>query len=153
MQALARNINKLLKPYATSQGFSDVRVLSQWPAIIGHEFSQHVRPRAVRNGVLWLEVADSVWAMQVSHMQTQLIERINSYFGYAAIQRIRTEQTYFSPRAQKQAARFHVLPVHEAQAARQLADIKDATLRERLQRIGALIVAEQQNNTTSKEVA
>lgn len=152
MQALAKNINKLLKPHAMRQGFADVRILSQWGNIVGAELADHVRPQAIRNGVLCIEAADSVWAMQVMHMQPQIIERINGYFGYAAIQRIRTEQTYFTPRPRQAAPRYPVLPVHEAQAARQLADIKDATLRERLQKLGALLVAQQQEKP-SKEVA
>lgn len=152
MQALAKNINKLLKPHAVRQGFADVRILSQWPQIIGTELSNHVRPQSIRHGVLYLEAADSVWAMQVMHMQPQLVERINGYFGYAAVNRIRTEQTYFTPRARQGLPRHQVLPVHEAQAARQVADIKDASLRERLQKLGALLVAQQQEKP-SKEVA
>lgn len=152
MQTLAKNINKLLKPHALRQGFADVRILSEWPSIVGAELANHVRPQAVRNGVLWVEAADSVWAMQVTHTQPQILERINGYFGYRAITRLRTEQTYFSPRAGQPAPRYQVLPVHEAQAAAQVADIKDPTLRERLQRLGALIVAEQQKSPTKEVV-
>lgn len=152
MQSLAKNINRLLKPHALRQGFVDVRILSQWPTIIGAELAGHVRPRSIRNGVLWLEAADSVWAMQVTHAQAQILERINGYFGYNAVQRLRVEQTYFTPRYADAPPRPRVTAAHQQQADQQVADIKDPTLRERLKRLGALIAAEQQQSPT-KEVA
>ena len=43
------------------------------------------------NGTLYIQVS-GVLALELQHMQTQVIERINGYFGYQAISRVILQQ-------------------------------------------------------------
>lgn len=155
MQSLARHLQKIVKPVALRQGFADVRIISQWSKIVGHEMSRFVRPLKVSRQVLWVEVADSGWGMQVMHQSLELAERINSYFGFGAVKRIQIQQTHFTPKAEK-----IVLPKPSeemiAGVNQDVAYIQDEKLRNALVGLGSWVrVADNVKEQTlkNKEVA
>lgn len=139
MKTLSRSLHKLLKPLATAQGFADARVLSNWRQIVGDEFYQVAQPQMLKNGVLTISVSHGAVAMQLQHMAPQIIERINRYFGFAAVKGIRPQQTYFDMEPTIQ--RTNIVPDEGAQtrAAAQVQEVKDENLRDALQRLGAQI--------------
>lgn len=139
MKTLTRSLHKLLKPLATAQGFADARVLSNWRQIIGDEFYQVAQPQQLKNGVLTISVSHGAVAMQLQHMAPMIIERINRYFGFAAVKGIRPQQTYFDIEAPK--TRTNIVPDAGAQtrAEAQVEGVKDDTLREALKKLGAQI--------------
>jgi len=72
-------------------------------------------------------------------MTPMIIERINRYFGFAAVKRVRPQQTYFDIEPPK--TRTTIVPDAGAQtrAEAQVQNVKDDTLREALKKLGAQI--------------
>lgn len=97
MRAVGHHIQNLLKPVAKQLGFQELEVLRQWPAIVGQPLAGRVKPRRLKNGVLVVAVLDGATALEISHSAPQLIERINGFMGFAAVQRVVTEQTLKRP--------------------------------------------------------
>lgn len=93
MRAVGHHIQQLLKPLAKQLGFQEGEVLRQWPAIVGPALVGRVQPRRLKQGALVVAVTDGATALEVSYAAPQLIERINSFMGFAAVQRVLTEQT------------------------------------------------------------
>ena len=139
MKTLSRSLHKLLKPLATAQGFADARILSNWRQIVGEEFFQFAQPQQLKNGVLTVSVSHGAVAMQLQHMAPQIMERINRYFGFAAVKGIRPQQTYFDMEPPKE--RKNIVPDvgAETRAEAQVQNVKDETLREALKRLGAQV--------------
>ena len=81
------------------RGFSDSRMLENWSAIVGPQLaamSQPVRLSRCKSGrdgedtaggVLTVK-AEGAIALEIQHLSPQIIDRLNSYYGHAAISRL-----------------------------------------------------------------
>jgi len=77
------------------QGMAFGSLLAEWPSIVGPRLADRtlpfriVFPRGQREqAVLHLRVTSSM-AVDIQHFAPQLIERINSFFGYQAVARLK----------------------------------------------------------------
>jgi len=85
---------RLLDPAARRRGLVDAKLLTDWPAIVGPQLAARCQPlklgrdRGGAGGVLHLGVSGAA-APELQHSEPQVIERINSHFGYPAVARLR----------------------------------------------------------------
>mgnify|MGYP005843479149 CR=1 FL=1 len=139
MRTLGRSLHKILKPLAQKKGFSDARVFSHWQQIVGKDMAAAAKPQKLNDNTLTLSVPNGAVAMDVQHQALQLMERINSHFGFRAVQRIKTVQTFMElePVVYKQ----NQNPDKGAQirAAAQVENVQDLNLRQALSRLGAYV--------------
>jgi hypothetical protein len=77
------------------RGFAAATLAADWPSIAGPVLAAQtlpvkvVFPRGARNqGTLHLRVASGAFALQLQHLEPQIIERVNGHFGYAAVARL-----------------------------------------------------------------
>ena len=98
-RAIGATIEKLTKPVFGRRGFSRSAILNQWPDIIGASLAAHSLPEKITyprderaNGALHIRIASSALALEFQHLEPQLIDRINTYFGYRAIQSLKIIQ-------------------------------------------------------------
>lgn len=141
---------KILSPALKKRGFAHVEILQRWPEIAGSALAANSRPerlwwpRTEEEGdgaVLHLLVA-SGWAIEVQHLEPMIIERVNRFFGWRAVTRLKLRQgPVKAPRARR-APKLRALTLDEqAELDRTLADVQDPALKARLQRLGAAIFA------------
>ena len=135
-------------------GFSAATLITDWPAIVGRELAAVTAPerlkwpRAVehaeddtsrseskgRPGATLVLRADGSQALAVQYGSRQIIERINAYFGYAAVAELRIVQapvdaaTGVAPSARR--------PVTQP-LTHEVAGVADTGLRDALARLGA----------------
>ena len=93
--AVANLLRALLDPAARARGFAEVAILDQWPLIVGEKLCRQCQPLAVRftpgqrhGGTLILRCGGAA-ALELQHGAPQLVERINRFFGFAAIRTLR----------------------------------------------------------------
>jgi len=79
-------------------GFVQHAVVSRWSEIVGERYGQVSMPEAIRfpqgkraEGVLHLLVGGA-HAPMLQHIAPEIIERVNRFFGYAAVARIAIRQ-------------------------------------------------------------
>lgn len=103
-------VPKLTEKAFSKYGFSAVALISEWPRIIGPALAAHTSPERLKwprpigkyteledgcegrpGATLTLRV-DPAKALDVQYGQAQVIERINGYFGYRAVEKIRIIQ-------------------------------------------------------------
>jgi hypothetical protein len=90
-------LGQLLDPAARRRGLAEVRLLTDWSLVVGPQLSarcQPIRLTAARDGtggVLTIHVGGAS-ALELQHSAPQLIERINDFFGYPAVDRLRLIQ-------------------------------------------------------------
>src|SRR5258708_3520624 len=142
-RAIGNLAQRLTAGAAKERGGSIMRLRADWSAIAGPELARKTRPEALlanrgRAGkVLRLRVAGAA-ALEVQHMQGQLIERVNAYFGHRAIDDIRLVQGVVAstppPRPLPQ-------PDAETKARMEgrVAKVRDPDLRAALARLGARV--------------
>ena len=103
-----RRLGSLLPPEARKAlrkfGFADADIITKWKAIAGQRFGDRtvptrlIYPRGERRGGTLHLMVDSGFAVELQHIEPLLIERINSYYGYAAVEKLVIQQG-FLPRA------------------------------------------------------
>jgi hypothetical protein len=102
-------LSKVLDPASRRRGLAEARVLTDWPTIVGQVLAARCQPVKLtgasrgHGGILHLHVAGSA-ALELQHSEPQLLERINSYFGYPAVARLRLIRAPLSQRWREPAA-------------------------------------------------
>ncbi len=93
--ALNRLSRDVLARAGRRRGFVHAEVLTQWQAIVGPELARFCCPEKIaghgapRWGGATLRVrVDGGIAVELQHLEPQIVERINTYFGYAAVARL-----------------------------------------------------------------
>ncbi len=155
-RAIGAFATRLLDPIARARGFATISLLSEWPAIAGHDLAQFTMPDKViwprrrqdedsagaapthqtEAATLILRV-DGPRAIEVQHRADQIIERVNTYFGYRAIGALRILQ---APVARvRRAPSPSPPPPLDPQPLPASAEIDDDNLRQALMRLGTAV--------------
>jgi hypothetical protein len=143
-------------------GFSTVSLVTDWVAIAGKELAAYSAPERLkwprgvdadeegddmrgrdkrRRGATLVLRVEGERAIDVQYSARQIIERINGYFGYAAVAQLRIVQ---GPVARAAPAAKHLrpsAPEAHARPPQELAGIADAGLRTALTRLGTGVMA------------
>jgi hypothetical protein len=97
IHALASMLPRVTAPIFKKRGFAEAGILTDWPAIVGEHLARHTMPEKIafpRNGrsagILHI-VTESAFAPELQHLEPQVLERINGYFGYFAVARLRIQ--------------------------------------------------------------
>jgi hypothetical protein len=92
----------LLADAFRKQGFSSSELVLRWSAIVGADVAEYAEPLKIQwqrvpdgqppqPGTLVLRV-DGPAAIEIQHMSHVILERVNRYFGFAAIAKIAIRQ-------------------------------------------------------------
>ena len=149
---LADVLRKTLTDAFAKQGFASVELVTRWPEIVGAEIAAHSQPEKIqwprtpqarnaqaRNapepGTLLLRVEGPA-ALEIQHLSDVILERVNQFFGWQAVDAVRLRQAPLSRRAELRPSPAPD-PAAMARIAAALPEIKDAKLRQALAQLGA----------------
>lgn len=140
-------------------GFSEGHILHRWPEIVGTDLAGVTAPeRLVRSraqnktvtggssgngtgGTLVVRV-DGPVAVEIKHLEPQIVERINGYYGYPAVRRLKLVQGPLPPAPARRLKSFRPLkPEEEASLADELSPISEPELQGALARLGRRVIA------------
>ena len=94
---LSQMVPKLTRSVFRDRGFHQASILTNWTDIVGKALAAKSCPEKIsREGVLILRV-DGPVALELQHLEPQLLERIATHFGYRAVSRISIRQGPLSP--------------------------------------------------------
>lgn len=148
LRAIAAEVPKIAAPILGKRGLGEAQLLAEWASIIGPALAEHASPDRLsfarggerRDGTLHLRVASAV-ALEIQHREPQLIERINAFFGYRAVARLRLVHAPPNEAARPAPPRPVPLAPRESQVLDQrLAGVDDPELRAALRRLGAAVI-------------
>ena len=79
-------------------GFVQSSVVTRWPEIVGERHARACAPESIRfpigekrDGILQL-VVKPAFAPQIQHSIPEIVERVNRFFGYAAVAKVKLRQ-------------------------------------------------------------
>ena len=110
-------------------GFVQSSVVSRWPEIVGERFAGVSTPESIRfpmgqkqDGVLTLTVRGA-HAPMMQHVIPEITERVNRFFGYAAVARITIRQGEVAkPRVKAAPPALRIVPADLGQSLKGIAD-------------------------------
>lgn len=143
LRAAGAAASRIAAPVVARHGGAGVgRLKAQWGAIVGAELAALTWPEALgRDGALKLRVA-AAFALELQHRAPLVIERINLYFGRAAVARLALVQAPLplpAPRHRPAPARLGAAAAAALDA--RLGTIAEPALREALTGLGRLVLA------------
>ncbi len=149
MGNLGRFVNKFVSKEARKRGFAETSILQKW-----HEITPahggYTTPEKLFKGVLTIAVPSGSAKLAVQMDSPILIERVNSFFGYNAVTKIRFILRQFE--FEKKVATKIKQPDSGAlnRATARCANIKDLKFKQHLINLGALIEMENVSHLKNK---
>lgn len=144
MVSVAVPADRVTKPVFGKHGFASGALVLDWPAIVGSAVATHTLPLRIKfppkertGGTLEIKVANSAFATEIQHLEPLVLERINGYFGWAAVARIKLRHGPLP----KKAAPPPPPPEPAARLTETLAKVEDPELRAVLERLGRRVSA------------
>ncbi|ARM87338.1 hypothetical protein RHEC894_CH00997 [Rhizobium sp. CIAT894] len=143
--------NGLIDPVLARRAGINTALLGSWDEIAGEDFADCTRPEKIawarggneeggfRPGVLTI-ACEGARALFLTHAQGELIQRINSFFGFSAVHQIRIVQKPVSQAVR----RSRTPPPLKGEAARKLEGMMEGIegdkLRQAIQRLGTAVM-------------
>ena len=139
---------KLLTPALRRQGFAQHEIVTRWSTIVGALLGSKSIPERLkfpsqerRGGTLFVRV-ESAFALEFQHLTPQILDRVNTYYGYTAVEKVVIRQGVLPAHVRKRTESAHANPQDTmSQDAKKdledmLTDIPPGPLRDSLTRLG-----------------
>lgn len=117
-------------------GFMQNAVVARWAEIVGEQYARHSTPESIvfpvgkkSDGTLKVRVTGS-FAPMLKHVEPQVVERVNRFFGYAAVARLALRHGDLPVAAKRITVTQHPL---SAETSATLRDVADPDLRASLE--------------------
>lgn len=145
---VADYVSKLLSPVIERRAGMTMDLIAVWEEIVGEEHAHHSRPEKLNwprqasdddpfEPATLVIACEPAGALFLQHQTGSVIQRINTYFGFAAVARIKLVQ---KPIANQLPRRKRPKPPltkgKSAKLSKLLEDVDDPTLRDALEKLG-----------------
>jgi len=156
-RAVASIIGRITRPILGKRGFAHDHIITHWKDIVGEKLARFSYPikvahvRGVAAGTLHLRVANGAAAATIHPQIPIILDRINQFIGYTAVQNITVSQG--PVRVPSQRRRSPMKPLTPAQIAivqRRVETVQLPDLQTALARLGEAVMRKQTNSTNSK---
>jgi len=137
---------RLVKPVFKNRGLMEGKIITHWPQIVGEKFA-HMSfaekitfPKGKRSeGTLHLNVTSS-GALLFQYAQDLILERVNTFFGYKALSKLRMTHGLTLQGKTKMPSPPKILTEEEkAWLEKQIEGVEDTELRVNLQKLGEAV--------------
>lgn len=147
-RSVGEQVGDLTKRAFGRRGFSTGEIVADWARVVGDNLAGLSSPERItypRNkrsgGTLHLRIASGSIAVELQHLEPILLERINGYFGYKAVDQVRLLQAPLPDGPQKVKKENRPLdPEKLAEIAQMLTNVDDNDLRKSLEGLARAIM-------------
>jgi len=145
-----------MTPVCRKRGFASVDIIASWADIVGERYGTRVQPERL----IWsrrpdrsdpenppepatlVVHTDGSTALMLTHESAQVIERINTFYGWRAIGRIKIQQKPVQVKRPAPQKVLRPLTRNEEQRLEQnLEGVENDRLRQALKKLGAQVIA------------
>jgi hypothetical protein len=141
MRSLAATLPKVTRKVLGRHGLAEGGLVTDWPDIVGPAIAERSLPLRLafaggerRHGTLFVRVSGPL-ALELQHLEPQILERLNGYFGYSAVARLKIQQGPV-PTPAARPARPVASTAEDPALAALTAAVEDEPLRKALQGFG-----------------
>lgn len=147
LATLDKEARRIALPLLGPHAFVSLDILAHWESIVGRDLAQGVFPEKLvferdkrTEGTLLVKSAGGAFAMLFEHQKDRVIERINTFFGYPAVNRIKIQQGNLRLHHKSAPAPRELTPAEKEMLAHRVSSIQDGTLREQAYDLGKEIL-------------
>ena len=152
LNSFSADISSFAAKLLGKKGMMEMKILSEWTDIVGEELAKHSLPEKISfakdardNGVLHLIVSSGAYALEISHITPMILEKINVYFGYKAVAKIKTIQasaglnSFLETKFDDKEDKKLVSKEQQTYINKITEDVKNSELKDRLRSLGESI--------------
>lgn len=99
LTSVSKTILPLAKQLLGAKGLMEIEILSSWTSIVGEDLAQYSLPQKIffrknerSDGTLELLVLSGAFAMEIKQRESQILDKINTYFGYKVVSKLKIVQ-------------------------------------------------------------
>lgn len=152
LQKVTDLIGGISRPFMQKHSLLDERVFTFWQDIIGKQLSSHTLPLrligqndSAKHGYRKLEILVTPGAaLEVSYAKTQLIEKVNQFYGYSFISDVAIKQGKI-PELTRKPKKRRTKPISQDKVEwveNQVGNVQNAELRDALTKWGKHVVGD-----------
>jgi hypothetical protein len=148
-RSLSQLTRGMLGPLFRKQGFARQEIVTKWETIVGTSLGQYSHPerisfpRAARQGGTLFVRVEGSFALELQHRSVEILERINTYFGYGAVEKLVIKQGPLPRKViKKRLAEPSLTKAQENQLDEVLDSTGDDRLRSALRGIGKQVLSD-----------
>ena len=148
LRTLASVLPRAAKAALKRRGFAEASVVTDWPEIVGPQIAARSAPRKLtlresgRGGGTLEVIVSGALATELQHLEPQVLERINGYFGYRAVARLKlVHGPLAAPEVEPPPAAPPASGDATTRIERDLESVREPELREALARLGRSIAS------------
>ncbi len=147
------NMSGLLMPLAKKmlgkKAFAEADVICNWQNIVGEDTASFSRPLKIEfkrgekvNGCLYIETLSGAAALELQMKTKLIIEKVNTFFGYGAVQNIKILQNLqdISVKPINNHEKILVSKEEESYIESAVGEVKNKNLAEALQNLGRAVI-------------
>jgi predicted nucleic acid-binding Zn ribbon protein len=82
-------LDKILREYKLSNDLEAYRVFTDWRDLVGDRLAGHAKPVRINDGILYVEVDDPLWLVQIKYMKGSILQKIDSGIKKGALKDLR----------------------------------------------------------------
>jgi hypothetical protein len=147
-RSISATIEKITRPIFGKRGFGQGTMIANWENIVGNVLSDHTFPEQIsfprnkrNNGTLHLRINSPALALELQHIENQLLDRVNTHFGYRAVTDIKISQGNLPTKNKQTQPEKRKITLNEKNNLNaDLNIINDPDLKEALQALGTEII-------------
>tara|TARA_Y100000768_G_scaffold374502_1_gene344278 strand:+ start:292 stop:813 length:522 start_codon:yes stop_codon:yes gene_type:complete len=157
-QSIGDTLRKVNRNFSSKFGKIEFIIHSKWPDIVGSYFKIYSEPKnitrlpdyendlgeTIYKSHLNVNVAPAA-ALEFQHFKDTIIEKINSYFGYKAINDLRIQQNYLPKDVDFNKNKSKMMPVSLEESeliSNEIESLQNNELKDSLMKLGKNIVKE-----------
>jgi hypothetical protein len=149
--ALSSALNHVTNPIYAKRGFVANKIISDWELIVGKSLARYSIPRKLffakdkkAGGVLNVDVFDSGMAMEMTYMEPIILEKIATYFGYKAIDKLKITQKLGIVKSfdYDEAPPITLSSEKQGVLSHKLSDVSDDEMKAALERLGVSVLGQ-----------
>ena len=144
---LADYVGRAVGDALAKRGFASMEIVTHWEEIVGPDLARRSEPAKLMwarredpdsVGVLQILV-EGPYAIEIQHMQSVIIERVNRFFGWRCVGKITIRQGPVTTKRLAPALPFEPEPAAVEKTAKNIGKFDDEALGLSIARLGALI--------------
>jgi len=124
------------------RGFAEAGLITEWAAVVGADIARMSRPiqlafpRGERKGGVLTVACSGAAALELQHLKPQILDRVNTHFGYGAVSEIRFKQGEALRRAPRRPESRKPTETETAAVAASVSSMPEGAVKDSLMRLG-----------------
>lgn len=142
MDHFTKPLMKVMDPIFQQRGFVRSKIILDWHLIVGERFASFCLPERIdypfekKTGGRLVIKTTSSFAMQISFCEPLIIQKINRYFGYKAVERLSISHSFLKTTPTRKIPEPTLTQEQKESLEHLLGDIEDPALKNALYNLG-----------------